>query len=141
MGNGYLWTKTIHIVLIASWFAGLYYLPRIYVNLAEEKNPEAHARLLGMADRLFRFMTILAIPALLCGLVLWLYFGIGSGDTWLHAKLFFVILVIGYHHACWGLLKKFHLGRNTHSGVWFRWFNEAPVLLLLIITALAVIKP
>ena len=141
MGNGYLWTKTIHIVLIASWFAGLFYLPRIYVNLAEEKNPEAHARLLGMADRLFRFMTILAIPALLCGLVLLLYFGIGSGDAWLHAKLFFVILVIGYHHACWSLLKKFHQGRNTHSGVWFRWFNEVPVLLLLIVTALAVIKP
>jgi len=141
MGNGYLWTKTIHIVLIASWFAGLFYLPRIYVNLAEEKNTEAYARLLGMAERLFRFMTILEIPALLCGLLLWLYFGIGMGDAWLHAKLFCVILVIGYHHACWSLLQKFRQGRNTRSGIWYRWFNEVPVLLLLIITALAVIKP
>ena len=141
MGNGYLWTKTIHIVLIASWFAGLFYLPRIYVNLAEEKNTEAYARLLGMAERLFRFMTILAIPALLCGLLLWLYFGIGMGDAWLHAKLFCVILVIGYHHACWSLLQKFRQGRNTRSVIWYRWFNEVPVLLLLIITALAVIKP
>jgi len=141
MGNGYLWTKTIHIVLIASWFAGLFYLPRIYVNLAEEKNTEAYARLLGMAERLFRFMTILAIPALLCGLLLWLYFGIGMGDAWLHVKLFCVILVIGYHHACWSLLQKFRQGRNARSGIWYRWFNEVPVLLLLIITALAVIKP
>jgi uncharacterized membrane protein len=61
MGNAYLWTKTLHIVLIASWFAGLFYLPRIFVNLADEKNPEVYARLLGMANRLFRFMTILAV--------------------------------------------------------------------------------
>jgi putative membrane protein len=107
MGNAYLWTKTLHIVLIASWFAGLFYLPRIFVNLADEKNPQAHARLLGMANRLFRFMTILAIPAVLLGLALWLHFKIGLGEIWMHAKLFFVVLIIGYHHACWGLLKKF----------------------------------
>lgn len=141
MGNAYLWTKTLHIVLIASWFAGLFYLPRIYVNLANEKNPEVYARLLGMANRLFRFMTILAIPAVLLGLALWLHFRIGAGEIWMHAKMFFVLLVIGYHHACWGLLKKFRNDANTHSGVWYRWFNEAPVLLLLIVTALVVIKP
>ena len=141
MGNAYLWAKTFHIVLIASWFAGLFYLPRIFVNLADEKNPEAYARLLGMANRLFRFMTILAVPAVLLGLMLWLHFKIGSGESWMHAKVFFVFLVIGYHHACWSLLKKFRKGLNTHSGVWFRWFNEVPVLLLLIVTALVVIKP
>ena len=141
MGNAYLWTKTFHIVLIASWFAGLFYLPRIFVNLADEKNPEVQARLLGMANRLFRFMTILAVPAVLLGLALWLYFKIGSGEVWMHTKMFFVLLVIGYHHACWGLLKKFRNGVNTHSGVWYRWFNEVPVLLLLIVTALVVIKP
>jgi len=141
MGNAYLWAKTFHIVLIASWFAGLFYLPRIFVNLSDEKNPEAYARLLGMANRLFRFMTILAVPAVLLGLMLWLHFKIGSGETWMHAKVFFVFLVIGYHHACWSLLKKFRKGLNTHSGVWFRWFNEVPVLLLLIVTALVVIKP
>jgi len=141
MGNAYLWAKTFHIVLIASWFAGLFYLPRIFVNLSDEKNPEAYARLLGMANRLFRFMTILAVPAVLLGLMLWLHFKIGSGETWMHVKVFFVFLVIGYHHACWSLLKKFRKGLNTHSGVWFRWFNEVPVLLLLIVTALVVIKP
>ena len=141
MGNAYLWTKTLHIVLIASWFAGLFYLPRIFVNLADEKNPEAYARLLGMANRLFRFMTILAIPAVLLGLALWLHFKIGAGEGWMHAKVFFVLLVIGYHHACWGLLKKFRKSVNVHSGVWYRWFNEAPVLLLFIVTALVVLKP
>ena len=141
MMNAYLWVKTLHIVLVTSWFAGLFYLPRIYVNLADEKNPEAYARLLGMADRLFRFMTILAVPAVLLGLTLWLVFGIGIGDVWMHAKLFFVILVIGYHHACWSLLKKFRAGVNTKSGVWYRWFNEVPVILLLAIVALVIFKP
>jgi len=141
MSNAYLWVKTFHIVLITSWFAGLFYLPRIFVNLAEEKNTEAYARLLGMADRLYRFMTILAVPAVLLGLTLWLYFGIGAGDVWMHAKLFFVLLVIGYHHACLILLKKFRTGVNERSGIWFRWFNEAPVILLVIIVALVLFKP
>ena len=141
MSNSYLWVKTFHIVFITSWFAGLFYLPRIFVNLAEEKNTEAYVRLLGMADRLFRFMTILAVPAILLGLTLWIYFGIGRGDVWMHAKLFFVILVIGYHHACLSLLKKFRAGVNKRSGVWFRWFNEVPVILLVIIVALVLFKP
>ena len=141
MGNAYLWTKTLHIVLIASWFAGLFYLPRIFVNLADEKNPESYARLLGMADRLFRFMSILAVPAVLLGLTLCLYFQIGAGEIWMHAKVFFVVLVIGYHHACWSLLKKFRKSANVRSGVWYRWFNEVPVILLLVVTALVVIKP
>lgn len=141
MTNAYLWVKTFHIVLITSWFAGLFYLPRIYVNLAEEKNPEVYARLLGMANRLFRFMTILAVPAVLLGLVLFLGFGIGKGEVWMHAKLLLVILVIGYHHACWSLLKKFRAGVNTKSNVWYRWFNEVPVILLLVIVTLVIFKP
>jgi len=141
MGNAYLWTKTLHIVLIASWFAGLFYLPRIFVNMADEKNPEVYARLLGMANRLLRFMTILAVPAVILGLALWLHFKIGTGEIWMHAKVFFVILVIAYHHVCWSLLKNFRKGVNAHSGVWYRWFNEVPVLLMLIVTALVVIKP
>jgi putative membrane protein len=143
MTNSYLWIKTFHIVLITSWFAGLFYLPRIFVNLADEKNADAYARLLGMADRLFRFMTILAVPAILLGLILWLYsgIGIGAGDIWMHAKLFFVLLIIGYHHACYGLLKKFRVGMNTKSGVWYRWFNEVPVILLVIVVALVLFKP
>ena len=141
MANAYLWVKTFHIVFVTSWFAGLFYLPRIFVNLADEKNPEAYARLIGMADRLFRFMTILAVPAILLGFTLWQYFGMGAGDAWMHAKLFLVILVIGYHHACWSLLKKFRAGLNKKSNVWYRWFNEVPVILLVVIVALVIFKP
>ena len=134
-----LWIKALHIVFIASWFAGLFYLPRIYVNLAQESNPAAVERLLGMARRLLRFTTILAVPALLLGIWLWLGYGIRGG--WLHAKLALVILVIGYHHACGSLLKKFERGVNTRSHKWFRYFNEVPVLLLLAIVILVVVKP
>jgi putative membrane protein len=135
----YLWIKALHIVFIASWFAGLFYLPRIYVNLAQESNPAVVERLLGMARRLYRFTTILAVPALLLGLWLWLGFGIKGG--WLHAKLALVVLVIGYHHACGSLLKKFERGVNARSHKWFRVFNEVPVLLLLAIVILVVVKP
>ena len=135
----YLWIKALHIVFIASWFAGLFYLPRIFVNLAQEANPAVNERLLGMARRLYRFTTILMVPALLFGL--WLAMMIGMKHGWLHAKLMLVILAIGYHHACGSILKKFERGVNTRSHKWFRWFNEVPVILLLLIVILATVKP
>jgi putative membrane protein len=134
-----LWIKAFHIVFIASWFAGLFYLPRIFVNLAQETNSVASARLLLMARRLLRFTTMLAVPAVLLGVWLWLGYGFRGG--WLHAKLALVILVIGYHHACGSLLKKFENGVNKRSHTWYRWFNEVPVLLLAAITILVVVKP
>ena len=134
-----LWIKALHIVFIASWFAGLFYLPRIFVNLAQETNVAALERLLGMGRRLYRFTSILMIPALVFGLWLWLGYGFKGG--WLHAKLALVILAIGYHHACGSLLKKFERGVNTKSHKWFRWFNEVPVVLLLLIVILVVVKP
>ena len=136
-----LWIKTLHIVLITSWFGGLFYLPRIFVNLADETDAAVLARLLRMADKLYRFMTILAVLALGLGLWLWLGYGIGSGAGWMQAKLVVVVLLIGYHHACGSLLKKFHRQQNRRSHVWFRWFNEVPVLLLLVGVALVVLKP
>jgi putative membrane protein len=135
----YLWIKAFHIIFIASWFAGLFYLPRIYVNLAQEADVTATGRLLGMARRLYRFTTMLAIPALLLGLWLWLGFDIKGG--WLHAKLALVLLAIGYHHACGSILKKFEAGVNKRSHTWFRWFNEVPVVLLALIVILVVVKP
>jgi putative membrane protein len=134
-----LWIKAFHIVFIASWFAGLFYLPRIFVNLAQESNPAVLERLLGMARRLYRFTSILALPAIFLGMWLWLVVGISGG--WLHAKLALVVLVIGYHHACGSLLKKFERGANTRSHKWFRYFNEVPVLLLTAIVILVVVKP
>ena len=138
---GYLWIKAFHIVFEASWFAGLFYLPRIFVNLAMVP-ADSHAereRLLLMARKLYRFSNILMIPAIVLGLWLWLGYGISGG--WMHAKLVLVVLLIGYHHACGSLLRKFEQNRNTRSHVWFRWFNEIPVLILLATVILVVIKP
>ncbi len=140
-----LWVKSFHIVFVTSWFAGLFYLPRIFVNLALVP-PESVAereRLLLMARKLFRFSTLLAVPALLLGLWLWLGYGIGRGpgNHWLTAKLGAVLLVIGYHHGCGVLLRRFTERRALHSHRWYRWFNEVPVLLLLAIVVLVVVKP
>jgi len=138
-----LWIKTFHIVFIASWFAGLFYLPRIFVNLAQQTDPAVQKVLLGMARRLYRFTNILAIPAVLLGLWLYVQYGIGrgSGNGWMHAKLALVVLVIGYHHSCGVILRKFEQGANRRSHVFYRWLNEVPVLMLVAITALVVIKP
>ncbi|MGB4346712.1 MAG: CopD family protein [Burkholderiaceae bacterium] len=136
-----LWIKALHIVFISSWFAGLFYLPRIFVNLAMETETVATARLLLMARKLYRFMSILAVPALALGLWLWLGYGVGQGSGWMHAKIALVVLLIGYHHACGSLLKKFELGKNVRSHVWYRWFNEAPVLAMFAVVILVVVKP
>lgn len=142
-----LWVKSLHIIFIVSWFAGLFYLPRIFVNLAMENDTATTERLLLMARKLYRFTTILAVPAVVFGVWLWLGYGIGKGPEgagtagWLHAKLAMVILIIGYHHACGSLLKKFERGANKRSHVWFRWFNEVPVVLLAATVVLVVVKP
>ena len=141
--SGYQWVKTLHIIFVTSWFAGLFYLPRIFVNLAQDNNPAVQDRLILMAQKLYRFMTILMIPALVFGFILWLYYGVGKGpgSAWMHAKLLLIIFLIGYHHMCGAMIKKFRVGNNKKSHVWYRWFNEVPVLLLTIIVVLVVIKP
>jgi putative membrane protein len=140
-----LWIKSFHIIFVASWFAGLFYLPRIFVNLASvpEESEAEEARLLLMARKLMRFTTLLMVPAVVLGLVLWLYYGIGlgPGNGWMHAKLTIVLLVLGYHHACGRLLRKFEARANTRGHVWYRWFNEVPVVLLTIAVILVVVKP
>jgi protoporphyrinogen IX oxidase len=142
---GFTWVKTAHIVFVTSWFAGLFYLPRIFVNLAMVA-PESLAekeRLILMARKLYRFMLPLAVLALATGLWLWLGYGIGKGpgSGWLHAKLAVVLLLVGYHHGCGRLLRGFELGRNRRSDRWYRFYNEAPVLLLVAAVALVVVKP
>ena len=134
-----LWIKSFHIIFVVSWFAGLFYLPRIFVNLAMETETVANARLLLMARKLYRFMLIPAVLTVVTGLWLWLGYGFSGG--WLHAKLTLVVLVIGYHHASGSLLKKFENGANRRSHTWYRWFNEVPVLLLVAIVILVVVKP
>jgi protoporphyrinogen IX oxidase len=144
-----LWVKAFHIIFVASWFAGLFYLPRIFVNLAQVQadmtntHPGERMRLLLMARKLLRFTTVLAVPALVLGLWLWLGYGIGKGpgNAWMHAKLLTVVLAIGYHHGCAILLRKFEQDTNTRSHVWYRWFNELPVFLLTAAVVLVVVKP
>jgi putative membrane protein len=140
-----LWIKALHIVFIASWFAGLFYLPRIFVNLAmvEPGSVAERERLLLMARKLYRFMTVLAVPALGFGLWLWLVYGIGRGpgQGWMHAKLVIVLALLGYHHSCGVLLRKFTQGQMQRSHIWFRWFNEVPVLMMLAAVILVVVKP
>ena len=137
----YLEVKALHLVLVTSWFAGLFYLPRIFVNLAmvPADSTAERDRLLLMAGKLYRFMTPIGYLALLAGL--WLWLGVGIGGAWMHAKLTLVAGLVGYNHYCKTLLRDFQNNRNTRSHVWFRWFNEAPVILLLIVSVLVVLKP
>ncbi len=137
-----LWIKALHIVLVVSWFAGLFYLPRIFVNLALV--PQAGAerdRLLLMAGRLYRFVTPIGLLAIAFGLWLWLGEGIGRGAGWMHAKLVVVAALVGYHAACGRILAGFRRNAVQRSHVWFRWFNEIPVVLLLLAVVLVVVKP
>ena len=140
-----LWVKAFHIVFVASWFAGLFYLPRIYVNLAmvQPGSVSEQQRLLLMARKLLRFTTLLSVPALGLGLWLWLGYGIGwgPGNGWMHAKLTVVLAAMAYHYICARLLRQFESGACQRSHVWFRWFNEIPVLLLLVAVVLVVVKP
>jgi len=140
-----LWIKAFHIVFVASWFAGLFYMPRIFVNLAMVP-ADSHAereRLLLMGRKLYSFMTLLMVPALALGLVLWLYYGIGRGADayWMHAKLACVIAAVGYHHWCRRILRQFEQMANRRSHRWFRVFNEITVLMFMAMVILVVVKP
>ena len=140
-----LWVKSLHIVFVASWFAGLFYLPRLFVNLAmvPPQSVAERERLLLMANKLLRFMGPMALLSIGFGLWLWMGYGIGRGpgNGWMHAKLAVVALTIGYHIACGAQLKKLRQGVVPHGHVWYRWFNELPVLLLLGAVVLVVVKP
>lgn len=134
-----LWVKAFHIIFVTSWFAGLFYLPRLFVNHAMETNQDALSRLSLMEHKLYKFMTPLAILALVFGL--WLWLGYDITGTWLHAKLLLVLALIDYHLYCGKLMRDFAAGRNMRSHIWYRWFNEIPVIILLIVVILVVVKP
>jgi len=145
MSSAYLWVKALHIVFVASWFAGLFYLPRLFVNLAMVA-PGSHAereRLLLMARKLYRFASLLMVPALVLGAVLWLGYGVGRGpgSDWMTLKLLLVLAVLAYHDACRRLLRRFEQATNVRSQRWYRWFNESAVLLFTAIVVLVVVKP
>ena len=136
-----LWVKTLHIVFMVTWFAGLFYLPRLFVYHAMADDAVGAERFKVMERKLYwGIMAPGAVLTIGFGLWLWLGWFAGSG-AWLHAKTGIVALMIAYHLWCGRLMANFASGRNTRSHVWFRWFNEVPVLFLVTGVILAVVKP
>lgn len=134
-----LWLKAFHIVMVVSWFAGLFYLPRIFVNHAMAEEAVVKERLKMMERKLYKFVTPIGALAIITGL--WLWLGYGFSGAWLHAKTTLVAGLVAYHFYCGHLVKEFAEDRNTKSHIWFRFFNEVPVLVLIAVVILVVVKP
>jgi putative membrane protein len=138
-----LWIKALHIIFMVTWFAGLFYLPRLYVYHADSTDETSHTRFLVMERKLFAIMTIGAVLTAVFGIWLlsayaWAAYG-NSG--WLIAKLLLVAGLIIFHLYCGRLMREFRNGTARHSHVFYRWINEIPALLLIAIVLLAVVKP
>ncbi|HNV87436.1 MAG TPA: CopD family protein [Methylotenera sp.] len=134
-----LWIKALHLIFVTSWFAGLFYLPRLFVNHAMVCDEATLERLTMMEHKLYRFMMPLAVLAIVFGL--WLWLGYGITGAWMHVKLILVAGLIAYHLYCGKLMRDFKAGNNTRSHVWYRWFNEIPVLILFAVVILVIVKP
>jgi putative membrane protein len=138
-----IWIKAFHIIFMVAWFAGIFYLPRLFVNHAMAEEDDVKARLALMESKLYRFITPWMLLTIVFGL--WLLFDYAwaafSHMWWLHLKLVLVVLLIGYHFYCGKIIRDFARDRCHRSHVWFRWFNELPVLVLFAIVILAVVKP
>lgn len=135
-----LWIKAFHIIAVVTWFAALFYLPRLFVYHSMSEDTASIERFKVMERKLYRgIMTPSAIAVVALGLWLWLGFGFSGG--WLHAKLALVTVLLGYHWYCGKLLRDFRDDRNRHSHVFYRWFNEFPVLILIAVVILVVVKP
>lgn len=138
-----LWIKAFHIIFLISWFAGIFYLPRLFVNHAMTDNDAVKRQLEGMEHRLYRFITPFAILTLILGL--WMYFDYARAlyqhMYWLDIKLVLTALLYIYHFYCGKIIREFKLGNNTRGHVFYRWFNEFPVLILFSVVILVVVKP
>jgi putative membrane protein len=138
-----IWIKAFHIIFMVAWFAGIFYLPRLFVNHAMAEEDDVKARLALMEGKLYRFITPWMLLTIVFGLWLLLDYAWAafSHMWWLHLKLVLVALLIGYHFYCGKIIRDFANGRCQRSHVWFRWFNELPVLVLFLVVILAVVKP
>ena len=138
-----LWLKAFHIFFIVSWFAGIFYLPRLFVNHAMTEDQAISERFKIMERKLYRFVTPFML--LTIGLGIWMLYDYAwsafSHMLWLHIKLLLVAFLIIYHLYCGSIVRQFATDRNRHSHLWYRWFNEIPVLFLLPIIILTVVKP
>lgn len=140
---GMLWFKALHVISVVCWFAGIFYLPRLFVYHAMSEDQTSRERFKVMERKLFRgIMTPSAVLTIVFGAIVYSYnsqYYMTAG--WMNAKLFCVALLLVYHFLCWGHLKNFRDDSNTHSHIYFRIFNEFPVILLIIIVILVVLKP
>jgi len=135
-----LWIKSLHIIFVVTWFAGLFYLPRLFVYHSSATDKEGRERFKIMERKLFYgIMTPGGILTIVFGL--WLWLGYGISGAWLHAKLALVIVLILYHIYCGKLMLDFKHDRNTHGHVFYRWLNEFPTLILVAGVILVVVKP
>ena len=135
-----LWLKAFHIVFVVSWFAGLFYLPRLFVYHALAGDPVTKDTFRVMERKLYRgIMTPAMVLSVASGAWLWLGYGITGG--WLHAKVALVAVLVAYHFWLGHLRKQFAADRNSHTHVFYRWVNEAPTVLLIAIVVLVVLKP
>lgn len=136
----YLWIKTFHILFVMSWMAGIFYLPRIFVHFVEGKEAGQQVdRLAIMGRKLYKFMTLMMMIAIVLGLWLWLGYGITGG--WLHVKLTLVVFLLAYHMWCKKKVGEMEKGHLEHSGKYYRWLNELPLLLTIGILIMVVVKP
>src|SRR5919201_572175 len=136
-----LWVKALHIVFMVTWFAGLFYLPRLFVYHAMAEDRASIERFKVMERKLYwAIMTPAGILAVAFGVWLWLGW-VRAATGWLHAKIALVVLLIAYHLWCWRLLRDFAADRNRRSHLWFRWFNEFPLVVLVATVFLVVLKP
>ena len=136
-----LWLKAFHIVFVVTWFAGLFYLPRLFVYYALSEDEATRKTLVIMQRKLLGITHIGGALALLFGLFMMIEVPVWLGHDWMLAKLALVALLMAYHFWCSLLVKQFARGEVSHGHVWFRWFNEVPALLLIAIVLLVVLKP
>ncbi len=136
-----LWIKAFHIIFMVTWFAGLFYLPRLFVYHADCTDDSGHQRFLVMERKLYAIMTIGGVLTAVFGLWLIFKWHWPLTETWLQIKLLLVAALIAYHIYCGRLVKQFRAGSNRHSGVFYRWFNEFPALVLIAVVLLAVLRP
>lgn len=138
----YEWIRAFHIIFMVTWFAGLFYLPRLYVYHAMPENKPSFELFKIMELRLFAIMTIGAVLTAIFGIwMIVLSEGVILSMGWFHAKALLLIFLIAYHLMCWQIMRTFRAGNNKHSHRWYRYFNELPGLLLILIAIVAVVKP
>jgi len=141
--NTILWLKAFHVIFMVAWFAGIFYLPRLFVNHAETNSKEVKEQLKGMEKRLLYFVTPFALFTVILGITIIYLYGLDwlKNATWLHIKLTLVLFLLAYHGYCFKLVKTFREDKNTRSGKFYRVFNEVPVFILFAVIILAYVKP